>query len=129
MEFRYELVPTHPPRFNVRSIENALSAIPEVYVQEGAQREFLFCANVEARRQLGELLSQGEPVSYELLGVVVVHEARIHVHQMTTEAVLAKMQGFLLPLIESYQCRVMVQGEDRTESYRTNWARLFCDEE
>ncbi|MBL8226978.1 MAG: hypothetical protein JNL98_00815 [Bryobacterales bacterium] len=129
MEFRYDLVPTTTAAFDVEAIESRLAAMPEVVDHFAAQREFLFCGSVRAKEQLNRLLREGAAISYDMLGVVVVHAHRIHVHQLATEGALARMQASLIPLIEEYQCRVLVDGADRTAEYDGRWAALFGEDE
>lgn len=128
MEFRYDLVPTSAAAFDVEAIEARLAAIPEVVDHFGAQREFLFCGSVRTRDQLSRLLQEGASISYEMLGIVVVHAHRIRVHQMATESALARMQESLVPVIEEYQCRVLVDGADRTAEYDGRWPALFGED-
>jgi hypothetical protein len=126
MEFRYDLVPGHGLTFDVAALEQRLAAMPGVLDHTGAQRQFLFCGTIQNRERLERAIRNGEAVSFELLGVVVIHPHRICVHQMATERVLAQLQAFLTPVIEEYQCRVQsATGGDVTPDYEGRWHALF----
>jgi hypothetical protein len=128
MEFRYDLIPGQGLTFDVAALEQRLAAMPEVLDHMGAQREFLFCGTVQTRECLERAFRNGESVSFDMLGVVVVHPHRICVHQMATERVLAQLQAFLVPVIDEYQCRVRsATGADVTSSYEGRWHTLFGD--
>ena len=129
MELQYDLIPGRDDvAFDVDLLEQRAAAIPEVLSHMGAQREFLFCGTVHSREYMVRALQEGMPVSYDLIGVVVIHPRRIHVHQMATDQVLRKMESFLTPILTEYQCRVRSpNGEDLTSLYDGRWHQLFAD--